>query len=133
MPRYMLDTNMCLCLIKNQPEAVAKRFAACCVGDVVMSAVTFAELAYGVSVSKNPQKEGRNLERLTEDIPVAPFDPAAGLAYGTVGMRTRTSKQDHFDQLIAAHAIALDVVLVTNQLRDFAQYPELKTENWLNT
>ncbi len=132
MPRYMLDTNMCLCLIKNQPEAVAQRFAECCVGDVVISAVTFAELAYGVSVSKDPKKEGRNLERLTEDIPVAPFDRAAGLAYGPIGMRTRTSKKAYFDTLIAAHAVALDVVLVTNKLRDFAQYPGLRTENWLS-
>ena len=47
MPRYMLDTNMCIYLMKNQPEQVARRFAACAVGDVVMSAITYAELQYG--------------------------------------------------------------------------------------
>ena len=51
MPRYMLETNMCIYLMKNQPEPVARRFAECYVGDVVISAVTYAELEYGVSVA----------------------------------------------------------------------------------
>ncbi len=50
MPRYMLDTNMCIYLMKNQPEQVARRFAQCYTGDVVMSAITYAELEYGVTV-----------------------------------------------------------------------------------
>ena len=56
MPRFMLDTNMCIYLMKNQPEQVAKRFAECFVGDVVMSALTYAELEYGVAVCANPQR-----------------------------------------------------------------------------
>ena len=62
MPRYMLDTNMCIYLIKNQPEQVARRFAGCYVGDVVMSAITFAELDYGVSASDDPERERANLD-----------------------------------------------------------------------
>lgn len=77
MPQFMLDTNMCIYLVKNQPEQVAKRFAQCYVGDVVMSAITYAELEYGVAMSANPARERRNLAALIEDIPVAPFDAAA--------------------------------------------------------
>jgi tRNA(fMet)-specific endonuclease VapC len=131
MARFMLDTNMCIYLMKNQPEQVAKRFAQCFVGDVVMSAITYAELEYGVSVSASRARERRNLAALIEDIPVVPFDAAAAQAYGPIREATRERKKDHLDKLIAAHAVALDVVLVTNNERDFASYPGIKLENWL--
>jgi tRNA(fMet)-specific endonuclease VapC len=132
MPRFMLDTNMCIYLMKHQPEAVAQRFAQCYVGDVVMSAITYAELEYGVTVSANRARERRNLIALIEDIPVAPFDAAAAVAYGPVREATRERKKDALDKLIAAHAMALDVILVTNNERDFAGYPGIKLENWIN-
>ncbi|MFC3076177.1 type II toxin-antitoxin system VapC family toxin [Shinella pollutisoli] len=131
MPRYMLDTNMCIYLMKNQPEQVAKRFAACQVGDVVISAITHAELEYGVAVAADSAREAGNLEALIEMIPVMPFDAAAGRAYGPVRKATRERRSDHLDKLIAAHAVSLDTVLVTNNERDFAAYPGLKVENWL--
>lgn len=132
MPRYMLDTNMCIYLMKHQPEQVAKRFAQCYTGDVVMSAITYAELEYGVAACANAVRERRNLADLIEDIPVAPFDAAAAQAYGPVREATRERKGDHLDKLIAAHAVSLDAVLVTNNERDFASYPGLRLENWLN-
>ena len=132
MPQYMLDTNMCIYLMKNQPERVAKRFAQCYVGDVVMSAISYAELEYGVAVSASRAREKRNLAALIEDIPVAPFDAAAAVAYGTIREATRERKKDHLDKLIAAHAVALNVTLVTNNERDFAHYPGLQVDNWLH-
>ncbi|KVE73206.1 type II toxin-antitoxin system VapC family toxin [Burkholderia vietnamiensis] len=132
MPRYMLDTNMCIYLMKSQPEQVEKRFAQCYTGDVVMSAITYAELEYGVTACAAPARERRHLAALIEDIPVAPFDAAAAQAYGPVRDATRAWKKDHLDKLIAAHAVSLDVVLVTNNERDFASYPGLRLENWLN-
>ena len=132
MPRYMLDTNMCIYLMKNQPEEVARRFAQCYVGDVVMSAITYAELEYGVAVAANPERERVNLANLIEDIPVAPFDAAAGQAYGPIRMATRESRKDHLDKLIAAHAVALGVTVVTNNTKDFSKYPGVITENWLS-
>lgn len=131
MALFMLDTNMCIYLMKNQPQKVAQRFAECYVGDVVMSAITYAELHYGVAVANNPQKELAHLAALIEDIEVAPFDQAAGVAYGPIRTATRDSKKDHLDKLIAAHAVSLNVVLVTNNQKDFVKYPGLKTENWL--
>jgi len=114
MPRYMLDTNMCIYLMKNQPEVVAQRFAQCYVGDVVMSSITYAELEYGVAVSTNPEQERINLASLVEDIQVVPFDAAAGVAYGPIRLATRDIKTDALDKLIAAHAVALKVTVVTN-------------------
>jgi tRNA(fMet)-specific endonuclease VapC len=131
MPRFMLDTNMCIYLMKNQPAEVAERFAQCMVGDVMISAITYAELEYGVSVSSNPARERRNLAALIEDIPVMPFDTAAARAYGPIREATRDRKKDHLDKLIASHAVALGIVLVTNNERDFAAYPKLEIENWV--
>lgn len=132
MPRYMLDTNMCIYLMKSQPEAVAKRFAQCYVGDVVISAITYAELEYGVVVSLNPKRERENLASLTEDIPIVPFDGVAGIAYGPIRFATRDSKKDAMDKLIAAHAAALNLTIVTNNGKDFAKYPGVVIENWLD-
>ncbi|BEU20402.1 type II toxin-antitoxin system VapC family toxin [Paraburkholderia caribensis] len=130
MPRYMLDTNMCIYLMKNQPEEVARRFEQCFVGDVVMSAITYAELEYGVAVCANRARERRNLAALIEDIPVLPFDAKAAGAYGPIREATRERKKDHLDKLIAAHAVSVGVTLVTNNERDFAAYPGVKVENW---
>ena len=132
MPLYMLDTNMCIYLMKNQPEQVARRFAQCYVGDVVMSAITFAELEYGVTVSQNSARERLNLVALVEDIQIVPFDASAATAYGPIREATRERKKDQLDKLIAAHAVALDVSLVTNNEHDFVAYPGLRVENWLN-
>jgi len=132
MPRYMLDTNMCIYLIKNQPESVRQRFAQCYVGDVVMSAITFAELEYGVAASTNPKRERKNLANLVEDIPVVPFDDAACVAYGPIRMATRSIKKDALDKLISAHSVSLNVTLVTNNERDFSKYPGVVLENWLS-
>jgi tRNA(fMet)-specific endonuclease VapC len=127
----MLDTNMCIYLMKNQPEEVSQRFAQCYVGDVVMSAITLAELEFGVSVCADPKREQKNLDALIELIEVKSFDVSAARSYGPVRKATREKKSDHLDKLIAAHAIALGATLVTNNERDFAVYPSLTVENWI--
>ena len=109
---------MCIYLMKNQPEAVARKFAQCYVGEVVIFVITYAELEYGVKVSANSAREKRNLAGLIEDIPVVPFDVDAARAYGPLRKATRERKRDQLDKLIAAHAVSLDVTLVTNNERD---------------
>jgi tRNA(fMet)-specific endonuclease VapC len=73
-----------------------------------------------------------NLVALVEDIQVVPFDASAATAYGAIRAATRERKKAQLDKLIAAHAVALDVSLVTNNERDFVAYPGLRIENWLN-
>ena len=133
-PMYMLDTNMCIYLMKHHPPEVAARFAQCYVGDVVISAITLAELEYGVACSGEREAQNREaLDLLLEDIVPAPFDAVAAGAYGPIRLATRSSKGDALDKLIAAHAVALDVVLVTNNQADFTGYPGLSVENWVST
>jgi tRNA(fMet)-specific endonuclease VapC len=98
---------------------------------VVISAITYAELEFGVSVCANPERERRNLDALVEMIEVQAFDHQAARSYGPVRRATRERKSDHLDKLIAAHSIASGTVLVTNNECDFAHYPGLVVENWL--
>jgi tRNA(fMet)-specific endonuclease VapC len=130
-PRYMLDTNICIYLMKHQPPQVRARFADCFVGDVVISAITLAELEYGVATSGNAEPANRAaLESLFDDIIIAPFDAMAASAYGPLRAANRSRQRDALDKLIASHAIALDVTLVTNNEADFREYPGLRLENW---
>ncbi len=132
MPRYMLDTNICIYLMKHQPPEVAERFANCYVGDVVISAITQAELEYGVACSGPQQDRNRQaLDNFLREVPAAPFDGAAALVYGPTRLATREKQRDALDKLIAAHALSLGVTLVTNNVADFAAYPGLKLENWV--
>ena len=129
--RFMLDTNMCLYLMKHHPPEVEARFAQCYAGDVVISSITLGELEYGVVCSGEQQSRNRQaLSSLLEDLAVVPFDGAAAAAYGPVRMASRERKRDALDKLIAAHAIALEVTLVTHNVADFAGYSGLRLENW---
>ena len=133
-PRYMLDTNICFYLMKHQPLDVAQRFASCFVGEVVISAITLAELEYGVVCSGAAAAKNREaLDAFVQEVHVKAFEGAAALAYGTARYATRESKRDALDKLIAGHAMSLGVTLVTNNENDFVVYPGLKVENWVNS
>jgi len=130
--QYLLDTNICIYLMREQPPAVAQRFATLRRGDVGMSAITLAELRYGVEAHAATRKRNeRALDALLKEIPAVPFDaPAAGI-YGVIRAAVRDRKRDALDRLIAAHAISAGLTLVTNNVTDFQDYPGLRLENWV--
>ncbi len=132
-PKYMLDTNICIYLMKHQPPQVRARFAECFVGDVVISAITMAELEFGVACSGESQaKNQAALDNLLEDLLVAPFEARAARAYGPLRAANRERNKDALDKLIASHALSLDVTLVTNNEADFHGFTGLTVENWVN-
>jgi tRNA(fMet)-specific endonuclease VapC len=129
----MLDTNICIYLMKHQPPQVRARFAECFVGDVVISAITLAELEFGVACSGESQARNQALlDSLLDDIVVAPFEASAARAYGPLRAAHRERNKDALDKLIAAHAMALGVTLVTNNETDFCTFAGLTVENWVN-
>lgn len=129
--RYMLDTNICIYIIKNQPESVALRFAQCRFGEVVMSSITYAELWHGVIASGERMAQSRAaLLGLTEDIPVLPFDDQQGEKFGIYRSLT-TNRKAVLDCMIAAHAFSESCTLVTNNEKDFQHLPGLQIENWV--
>ena len=131
-PRFMLDTNICIYLMKHQPPQVRARFAQCFVGDVVISAITLAELEFGVACSGDAAVHNQAaLDSLLEDIPVAPFDRSASRSYGPLRAADRERSKDALDKLIASHAVSLSATLVTNNEADFRSFSGLVVENWV--
>jgi tRNA(fMet)-specific endonuclease VapC len=110
------------------------RFAACFVGDVVISAVTLAELEFGIACSSLAVQATNQsaLESLLDDIMVAPFDAQAAMSYGPIRAACKDRNRDALNKLIASHAVALGVTLVTNNEADFVNYAGLRVENWVS-
>lgn len=124
MIKYMLDTNICIYLMEKQPAAVIARFKQCRQGEVVMSAVTWAELSCGLDTHNH----GAQFEGLLKAISVLPFDVKAATIFGQLSQQFPVRKSS-FDRMIAAHALATQVTLVTNNMPDFSQYG-VPLENW---
>jgi len=131
--RYMLDTNICIYIMKRHPEEVLKRLEALNQGDVVMSVVTHAELRAGLEMkTANRSRDEHALDLLTRHIPILPFDEAASMSYGVLRAALPDRRRDVLDRLIAAHAVSIGITLVTNNAADFKGYPGLVVENWVD-
>ena len=129
--RYMLDTNVCIYIIKRQPPQVLKRLATLPQGTAVMSVVTYAELRAGLEIQNvSRAQDGRALALLVARIPVLPFTESDAASFGVLRAAVRDRRRDTMDQLIAAHAVSVGVTLVTNNEADFKNYPGLAVENW---
>jgi tRNA(fMet)-specific endonuclease VapC len=130
--KLMLDTNVCIYLIKEHPASVVERFASHIVGDIGISVITLAELEYGVAKSSRPAKNREALEQFVSPLEVAPFDRQATAAYGR--LRSTLEKKGQpigsMDLLIAAHAIGLDVRLITHNVKEFGRVPGLRIQDW---
>ena len=120
----MLDTNICIYLMKEQPEAVIARFRQCRKGEVVISSITWAELSCGLNIHNDETQFAEFLSM----IKVMPFEIKAATIFGELSQKF-PGRKSSFDKMIAAHASALDVILVTNNVADFDFYG-IKIENW---
>ncbi len=131
--KVMLDTNICIYIIKGSPHSVLQRFSSFQVGDIGISTITLAELEYGAARSSQPKKNREALEGFISALDVAPFDRQATEAYGKIraALEMKGRPIGAMDLLIAAHALSLGVQLVTNNEREFKQVPGLRVENWI--
>ena len=132
--KYLLDTNICIYVINNRPPQVLARFREQALSSVAVSALTVSELAFGAAKSGS-QRNLATLEKFLAPVDILPFDEACAWQYGR--LRAHLSRIGtpigSIDQLIAAHALALDAVLVTNNVREFQPVPGLRIENWAET
>jgi tRNA(fMet)-specific endonuclease VapC len=128
----MLDTNICIYLINKRPAKVLDRFCRLEVGDIGISSVTAAELAYGVEKSGSDRNRAA-LEAFLLPLEIADFDQKAAWKYGVIRSALERAGKPigPFDTQIAAHALALDCVLVTDNVREFQRVSGLKVENWM--
>ena len=133
--KYLLDTDICIYIINQKPAKVLDRFRQQKAGDIGVSSISVAELAFGVAKSGSSRNRAA-LDLFLPHMEIARFDEDAALIYGEV--RTVLEKSGKpigpLDMLIAAHALALNVTLVTNNQKEFSRAPlikrGLKVENW---
>ena len=129
---YMLDTNICIYVMKKKPENVLRRFREEMDGGICISSITLAELEYGMKHSSDPVKNEQALLRFLAPLSVLPFGAAAASEYGEIRayLQSRGTPIGRLDMLIAAHARVEGMTLVTNNMREFERVPELDLENW---
>ena len=132
MITYMLDTNTCIYIIKNKPQQVIERLRHTRISDVGVSSITLSELEYGAAKSSRPEQNKLAILEFLAPLEILAYDDMAAQEYGKV--RLYLEKQGtligSMDMLIAAHALSLNCILVTNNEREFRRIPALKIENW---
>ena len=130
---YMLDTNICIYVLKNHSDKLRHKFKA--IKNICISSVTYGELCFGIENGDNAKREARweQLDLFTQRLIIDSWDEDAARHYGTI--RTLLKKQGtpigNNDLLIASHARSLNAVLVTNNTREFKRVPDLSLENWI--
>ena len=129
--RFLLDTDICIYVINQRPPEVLAQFLANEEEGIGISAITAAELHWGVRKTGSARNQ-QALEKFLAPLIVADFDLAASRAYGEVraALDRKGTPIGPLDTLIASHALALDVVLVTNNEREFKRVPGLEVQNW---
>ena len=131
--KFMLDTNICIHLIRSRPQRLLNRFARTPVEDVGISAITLAELEYGVAKSSRPSQNRAALRGFVGSLEIAPFEQDATTAYGRIRalLERRGQPIGSMDLLIAAHAVSLGARLITNNQAEFKRVPGLPVEHWM--
>lgn len=129
----MLDTNICIELIRGRGANILQRLRQCQIGDVGISAITLAELEHGVEKSAQPQRNRIALSEFCAPLEIRSFGDAAATVYGKVRANLERAGQviGPLDLLIASHALAEGAAIVTNNDDEFRRVKDLTVENWL--
>ena len=130
--RYMLDTNICIYVIKSNPEKVFKKLQTIHPEDVCISSVTYAELVHGVEKSIAVEKNRLALSMLLANMEILDFDVDAADCYGKIraGLEKNGTPIGPLDMMIAGHAQSLGYTVVTNNVKEFSRVSALRIENW---
>ncbi len=131
--RFLLDTDICIYIIKRKPQQIVERFNTLLPSDVGISAITVAELEYGAQKSQKPEQNRAALQQFLIPLEILVFDPQAAQAYGTIRADLERKGQviGSLDMLIAAQVQSQGIIIVTNNVREFSRIPNLRVENWV--
>lgn len=132
-PRYLLDTDTFVYIRRGRPAVARARFDLLQQGEALLSVISYGELRYGIEKRKTGPEPLLRLEELTQIIEVVPLPPAVAHIYGQIraNLSARGELIGANDLWIAAHAMAMKLILVTNNEREFRRVPDLKVENWI--
>jgi tRNA(fMet)-specific endonuclease VapC len=132
--KVMLDTNICIALIKQKPANVVKKFNDFQVGEICISTVTLAELRYGVAKSQYQEKNQAALNDFILPLEIAEFDEAAANYYGVLraNLERKGTPIGAMDLMIGAHALSQNLTIATNNVREFKHIPQLVVVDWFN-
>jgi tRNA(fMet)-specific endonuclease VapC len=132
-PAKLLDTNICIYIARERPATVARQFARAAPGSLGISSITWGELCFGASKSNDPARVHSLLEQFARDVEVLPLAAEAGRHYGRIraALEAVGTPIGNNDLWIAAHALALGVPLVSNNVREFERVPGLRLLNWV--
>ncbi len=130
---YILDTNICIYIIKKKPIVVFEEFKKSPIGSIGISSITLAELKFGVMKSSNPVKNQEALMNFLTPLEIIDFDYDSALHYGKIRayLEIKGIPIGSLDMLIAATALSNNSVLITNNEKEFRRIPELKVQNWI--
>lgn len=130
--KYMLDTNICIYAIKHKPDAVIKRFLLHEPEEMCISAITYAELMHGVEKSMAVERNRIAISLFLSPITILEFDGQAAEEYGRIRaeLEKKGTPIGPMDMLIAGHAKAKGLILVTNNTREFNRVVDLRVEYW---
>lgn len=130
--RVLLDTDICIAML-NKDEALRPKLETTSPANLRMSAITLAELRFGIAKSAHPKRVKTNLNVLLSKIGVVPFDEQAAERYGELRsiLEKKGTPIGPLDTLIAAHALSLGWALATHNVREFRRVPGLRVEDWL--
>lgn len=131
--KFLLDTNICIYIIKQKPVKVLQKFNAYQIGDIGISSITVAELEFGVQKSQFPTKNQQALAEFLLPLQIADFDNAAAVIYGNIRatLEKKGTPIGSLHTLIAAHALSLQTTLITNNVKEFSPVLDLKLDNWV--
>ena len=132
--RMLLDTNICIYIIKRQSASVLEKFFSFDSGELGTSSIVVAELEYGVYKSQQQERNQAALNQFLTPLQILPYNEKAAKVYARVRRELEIKGQviSPMDTLIASHAISLGVTLVTNNVREFSRIPDLVWENWVD-
>jgi len=131
--KYLIDTNICIYIMNKRPIGIIHKFKQFDVGDIGVSTITVSELEYGVAKSKNRRLNEQRVEEFLSPLEILPYDEIAASIYGDIRLQLEKCGESigPLDLLIAAHSLSRNLVLISNNEKEFKRVKKMKVENWI--
>jgi tRNA(fMet)-specific endonuclease VapC len=130
--KYLLDTDICSYIIRKRPQKLIDKFRRIPLGDIGISVITVCEFESGIPGSSDPEKLRSTIDTFFSPFGIIDFQQTDAIAFGCTDfyLRSKGIAIEAMESLIAAQAMARELILVTNNVKHYARIPKLKCESW---